>query len=96
VLHITLVVLFMSPARRYLVPKIPKDGGIDASPFKLIVYFIVLAISVAVLTPLEVIATRLAIQRNHASAQYNSVSQEVEGDATDDMEFSATNEDVIG
>jgi len=45
---------------------------------------------------LEVIATRLAIQRNHASSEYNSVSQEVEDDGEDTVEYSGTDEDVIG
>lgn len=49
-----------------------------------------------ILAPLEVIATRLAIQRNHASAEYNSVSQEVDGDAEEAAEYSGADEDVIG
>ena len=52
--------------------------------------------SLVVLTPLEVIATRLAIQRNHESPEYNSVSQEAEGEAEDVPEYSNTDEDVIG
>lgn len=58
-------------------------------------YFVVVLLSTAILTPLEVIATRLAIQRNHASAEYNSVAQEEEGDA-EDAEYSGAEEDVIG
>lgn len=49
-----------------------------------------------ILAPLEVIATRLAIQRNHASSEYNSVSQETEGDGEENVEYSGAVEDVIG
>ena len=56
-------------------------------------YFMVVLLSTAILTPLEVIATRLAIQRNHASAEYNSVAQEEEDE---DEEYAGAEEDVIG
>jgi len=44
---------------------------------------------------LEVISTRLAVQRNHESAEFNSVAQEEAGDAEDLPEYSPA-EDVIG
>lgn len=53
-------------------------------------------VSTAILCPLEVIATKLAIQRNHASAEYNSVLQEEEGDAEETAEYAGAEEDVIG
>ncbi len=68
----------------------------DISVWKLAIYLIFLCASVLVLTPLEVIATRLAIQRNHASAEYNSVAQEVDGDVDDSSEYPGAEEDVIG
>ncbi|KAG9316572.1 mitochondrial carrier [Chiua virens] len=49
-----------------------------------------------VVTPLEVIFIRLAIQRNHAAPEFNSVSQEEDGDAEQAVEYSGANEDVIG
>lgn len=52
--------------------------------------------STIVLCPLEVIATRLAVQRNHASAEYNSVSQEEEEDVDDVADYYGAEEDVIG
>lgn len=58
-------------------------------------YFIVVVVSTAILCPLEVMSTKLAIQRNHAMAEYNSVSQEVEGDA-EGVDYAGTDEDVIG
>jgi len=48
-----------------------------------------------ILCPLEVISTRLAVQRNHESAEFNSVAQEEVGDAEDLPEYSPA-EDVIG
>jgi hypothetical protein len=50
---------------------------------------------VLAITPLEVIATKLAIQRNLAPSEYNPVSQ-VEGDAEDIVDYSGSEEDVIG
>jgi hypothetical protein len=74
-------------------------GGVlypEVSPIKLPIYFAVVLVSTGILTPLEVIATRLAIQRNHASAEYNSVTQEVDGEAEEVAEFAGAEEDVIG
>jgi hypothetical protein len=99
VAHIGYVVLGLGPLRRLLLPKPSKDGlpslkDFHAVPFS--IYLIIVVLSTIVLAPLEVIATRLAIQRNHASAEFNSVSQEEEGDVEDVAEFSGAEEDVIG
>jgi hypothetical protein len=99
VLHIVIVVLGLGPLRRLLVPPLSHKSEqplADISIVKLCIYLVLVVLSTAILTPLEVIATRLAIQRNHASAEYNSVSQEVEGDAEETAEFSGAEEDVIG
>ncbi|KAF8664364.1 hypothetical protein AX16_000736 [Volvariella volvacea WC 439] len=99
VLHITVVVLILGPAHRLLLPSLAKTNHPtleDVSFFNLAVYALVVVICTAVLAPLEVIATRLAVQRNHASAEYNSVNQEVEGDAEEGLEYAGTDEDVIG
>jgi hypothetical protein len=68
----------------------------ELSWIKISVYFAVVVVSAGILTPLEVISTRLAIQRNQASSEYNSVSQEVEGDAEEIAEYAGADEDVIG
>lgn len=69
----------------------------DFSVIKTSIYFVIVLFSTIILTPLEVISTRLAIQRNHASPEYNSVTQEVDGDAEDDTaEYAGAEEDVIG
>jgi len=96
VLHITIVVLGLGPLRRILLPMSDASPFGDISPVRLAIYLVIVCLSTAVLTPLEVIATRLAIQRNHASSEYNSVSQEVDGDAEEAHEFAGAGEDVIG
>jgi hypothetical protein len=93
--HIFIVVVGLGPMRRLLLP-VPEAGSIpDISFTKLGIYIMVVIFTTSVLAPLEVISIRLAIQRNHASAEYNSVSQEVDGDE-DVPEFSGNEEDVIG
>lgn len=97
-LHISLVVLGLGPLRRLMLPNLSKPDltWADISIPKMVIYLVIVALSTAALSPLEVIATRLAIQRNHASSEYNSVSQEVEGDNDESAEFSGADEDVIG
>lgn len=98
VLHIIIVILFLGPLRRVLLPGLSEPGlspG-EVSMFKLIVYFVILFLSVLALAPLEVIATRLAIQRNHASPEFNSVSQEVDGDSEEAPVYGTGEEEVIG
>jgi hypothetical protein len=90
-LHIFLVVLFLGPLRRLLVPELSESisGPRNVSMFKLLLYLFVVCGSVAVLAPLEVIATRLAIQRNHAG-------QDVDGETEGPIEYASPDEDVIG
>ncbi|KAJ7901894.1 mitochondrial carrier domain-containing protein [Mycena olivaceomarginata] len=98
-LHIAYVTLVLAPLRRLLVPIIEESGFVaysELSWIKISVYFAVVVVSAGILTPLEVISTRLAIQRNQASSEYNSVSQEVEGDAEEIAEYAGADEDVIG
>ncbi|KAJ8455421.1 hypothetical protein ONZ45_g18950 [Pleurotus djamor] len=96
--HLGYVVLVLGTLRRLLLPALSKPGIPRPEDFPLgrtITFAVIVALSTIVLTPLEVIGTRLAIQRNHASSDYNSVSQEVDGDAEDLPEYSPE-EDVIG
>jgi len=95
--HIVIVVLGLGPLRRLLVPVLSSGSKEETfSMMKFSIYLGVVILSAGILTPLEVIATRLAIQRNHAAAEYNSVSQEVEGDAEETDQYLGTEEDVIG
>ncbi|KAL4073975.1 mitochondrial carrier [Scleroderma citrinum] len=99
VAHIAYVVLVLRSIRQLILPELTSNPGFplwqDISSIRLSIFFILALASTAVLTPLEVISIRLAIQRNHASPEYNSVSQEEEGHA-EDAEYAGTNEDVIG
>lgn len=98
VFHIAYVVFGLRTLRLLLLPSLSQSEPPrpeDISTTKLIIYVVIALISTAVLCPLEVIATRLAVQRNHAASGFNSVSQEEEGDAEDVAEYSA-DEDVIG
>ncbi|TFK44750.1 hypothetical protein BDQ12DRAFT_673517 [Crucibulum laeve] len=98
IIHIAIVVLILGPLRQLLMPALsdPLPDFSDISIVKVSIYLTIAALSTLILAPLEVISTRLAIQRNHASSEYNSVSQEVEGDAEETAEFSGAEEDVIG
>lgn len=99
VAHIAYVVLFLGALRRILLPALSQPGipsADDLPTFRLAVYFTIAMLSTVILTPLEVISTRLAIQRNHAAAGFNSVSQEEEGDDEGVAEFAGADEDVIG
>jgi hypothetical protein len=99
VLHIAYVILALRSIRHLLLPTLSQPGvpkKEDFSTLALSIYFFIAMLSTVILTPLEVIATRLAIQRNHASPEYNSVVQEEEGDAEELAEYSGAEEDVIG
>ena len=97
--HIAYIVLGLRTIRHLLLPELAQPGlpsKEDISVARLAIFFVLAVASTVVLTPLEVIATRLAIQRNHAAPEFNSVSQEEEGDAEGAAEYAGTEEDVIG
>ncbi|KAL0577317.1 hypothetical protein V5O48_004673 [Marasmius crinis-equi] len=94
--QIAIVVLGLGPLRRLLLPSRGSVFFTEVSYSKLGIYLIILSLTTIFITPLEVIATRLAIQRNHSSSEYNSVSQEIVGDSEEQTEFAGTDEDVIG
>ena len=64
----------------------------DITPLRLTMYLMVVLLSTAILTPLEVIGTRLAIQGNHAFAAYDSVAQEKKDK---DEKYAGVEEDVV-
>ncbi|KZT11031.1 mitochondrial carrier [Laetiporus sulphureus 93-53] len=97
-LHVAYTALLLSGVRALLLPR---SGSTDysLSPVRFGLYMTIEILSTAILCPLEVITTKLAIQRNHAAPEYNSVEQEVEDDALDGAEYteySGAEEDVIG
>ena len=77
-----------------------EDGTLtNFNPIKLGILVAISVLSTVFLCPLEVIASKLAIQRNHAAPEYNSVVQEPEDDdiAPDEyVEYAGADEDVIG
>lgn len=97
-LHICFVVIALRGLRHLLLPSLAQRDDsqpLDLSPRSLIVYLATSLFSTTVLCPLEVISTRLAVQRNYESAEFNSVAQEESGDTEDLPEYSPA-EDVIG
>ncbi|KIJ61321.1 hypothetical protein HYDPIDRAFT_42724 [Hydnomerulius pinastri MD-312] len=97
--HIAYVVLGLRTVRQFLLPELANPGlpdRSDISMVKLAIFFVLALGSTVVLAPLEVIAIRLAIQRNHAAPEFNSISQEEEGDAEEATEYAGVDEDVIG
>jgi len=97
-LTVTYSVLSLRTLRDFLLPGyyLGAEFRGDFTPLRFGLYFIVVIVSTAILCPLEVIATKLAIQRNHASAEFNSVLQEEEGDTEETAEYAGAEEDVIG
>ncbi|KAH8988024.1 mitochondrial carrier [Lactarius akahatsu] len=97
-LHITYAVVGLRILRHLLLPSLSHvDDSVpqDFSLRSLTIYVTISLFSTAILCPLEVISTRLAVQRNHESAEFNSVAQEEVGDTEDLPEYSP-DEDVIG
>ena len=95
-------IVLVGSLRRALIPDLTRTDEIKADGVLFVKISIMLAVgllSTCILCPLEVIATKLAIQRNHAAPEYNSVAQEVEDDAVtgeEYAEYSGAEEDVIG
>ncbi|KAH9018501.1 hypothetical protein EDB85DRAFT_2012468 [Lactarius pseudohatsudake] len=97
-LHITYAVVGLPILRHLLLPSLSHVGDpvpYDLYPRSLTIYLAISLFSTAILCPLEVISTRLAVQRNHDSAEFNSVAQEKVGGTKDLPEYSP-DEDVIG
>ncbi|KAH7907075.1 mitochondrial carrier [Hygrophoropsis aurantiaca] len=68
----------------------------DTSIVKRSIFFVIALLGTIIMAPLEVAVIRLAIQRNHAVPEFNSISQEEDGDAEETVEYSGVEEDVIG
>lgn len=92
VIHIAYTVIFLRSLRKLLLAH-------GLSSYKFGVYLAIEMLSTAITCPIEVMTTKLAIQRNHSTSEYNSVEQEVEDDAVEApeyAEYSGQEEDVIG
>ena len=101
-LHLAYKIVFVGSLKALLLPNSGEstdDALVTASPMAIGVMVAVGILSTFVLCPLEVIASKLAIQRNHAAPEYNSVSQEVEEEDVapeEYVEYAGADEDVIG
>lgn len=100
-IHLAYKIVLLGSLRRLLVPsRIDENTTVNATFWvKFSIMLIISLLSTIVLCPLEVMATKLAIQRNHAAPEYNSVAQEPEDDAVtghEYAEYSGAEEDVIG
>ena len=104
ILHLAYVVLILRTLRSWLLPsidaissgKVEAGSGIppDFTVLRFGTYIIIAGLSTIVLCPLEVIATRLSLQRNHpTSTTFETVPQD-EG-AEPELQY-AGSEDVIG
>jgi hypothetical protein len=97
--HVAYVVLFLNQIQRLLLPQlmtITPDMPIDKSTHvKLAIFLVIALLSRAILTPLEVIAIRLSIQKNHAAPEFNTISQE-NSNGGEVTEYAGVDEDVIG
>ena len=60
-----------------------------------VVYILFLSLSFIVLCPLEVLASRLSVQRNHNKSE-TGVPVPIEEETPSGLEFSGVEEDVIG
>lgn len=83
------VILLMDPIHNLLLP------ATERSLARIALYIPLAIISTAVICPLEVISTRLSIQRNHDTAGFTAVSQQEEAEM-ENVPYAAADEDVIG
>jgi len=98
IVHIVYVNLGVRTIRRFLLPELytPRVPNVRYMHRGRLAAFLALLIcSTAILTPLEIITTRLVIQRNRDSSELNPVVQEEEGDANEANKYTGE-EDVIG
>lgn len=94
------VILFMHPLRVLILPSaIDEEQGSARQPFsiaRLSLYLGLAFVSTLIICPLEVISTRLSLQRNHSSFGYSSAAQDEDVEIHDSAVYAAAEEDVIG
>ncbi|TFK25693.1 mitochondrial carrier [Coprinopsis marcescibilis] len=86
-LHSMTIVFILGPLRRGLLPQFSKAcasfDGVSAGNIAL--YTVSTLFITAIITPLEVIATRLSVQRNGVDAEYSSIQQNVDGPGREEV-----------
>ncbi|KAL5528628.1 hypothetical protein ACEPAF_7764 [Sanghuangporus sanghuang] len=90
VLRVLYIILIMDPLRLLLFPM---DAKLSFA--RLSAYLGLAFVSTIIICPLEVVSTRLSMQRNHATSDFTPVAQEEDSVMTDAV-YSAAEEDVIG
>jgi hypothetical protein len=98
VAHIVYLILGIRTIRRFLLPELytPRVPNVKyMPPARFTIFLALLICSTAILTPLDIIATRLTIQRNHATSGLNTFVQ-AEGDSEESKRYVGLGEDVIG
>ncbi|KIJ49645.1 hypothetical protein M422DRAFT_225557 [Sphaerobolus stellatus SS14] len=105
VLHLGYIILFMGTFRALLLPSLGKiasgtydrSDGVpqDFTTIRIFSYVFLTAISTIILCPLEVIMTRLSLQRNHRDSDHYEAAQGEAVELEPESEF-AGSEDVIG
>jgi len=92
-IHIVYVNFVLQTVRRWALPSMlsAPSEPIEISPLRLGLYAGVLVLGTVILCPLEVIATRVSLQRNHGGLAGGET-----GVGTDGIEYSGQEEDVIG
>ncbi|KAG6861144.1 hypothetical protein C0995_003412 [Termitomyces sp. Mi166 len=90
-LKLAVVVPALSILQSFILPELPRSGGeIDSHAIlRFSAYVILIALSTSVVVPLEVITTRLALQRNHGSQVGSQETEPV-------LSVYSAEEDVIG
>ena len=95
--QIAFTIFGLGTVRRLLLPELSQPDPPpteDVSGVKLAIFLALALAGTIILTPLEVILIRLALQRNHATFGYDSVSQ-ANGDAQEAVDYAGSGEDVI-
>jgi hypothetical protein len=102
--HVGYIVLVLRTLRTLLLPTVDKiysgefnrESGLppDFTPVRIITYLVLAGLSTVILCPLEVISTRLSLQRNHLSSAAFEAVPLAEG-AEPESQYSGS-EDVIG
>ncbi|KAG6827887.1 hypothetical protein H0H92_010096 [Tricholoma furcatifolium] len=94
---IALPILKFKPLQRFIIPHVPKTREeIDVHFFlRSIVFTLLIILVTSLLVPLEIIATRLAIQRNHDSQPQVNLGEENVA-TTPEVPVYSSEEEVIG
>lgn len=101
-LRIMYVTLIMDPLRNLILPRGPRSDDDTPAPIirftlaRLSLHLGLIFISTIIICSLEVVSTRLSIQRNHATSGFSPIAEEEDLEIVNNAVYSGTEEDVIG